>query len=126
LLLRGKSMNYTWEISKIIFYLVFVLGSIYLLAYFLRKKLQVQNDNKYIEVLEKMYLSQKSYLALIKVNEKVILLSIADNRISKIESWDNEEFNEKEVTEKDFKNRFQDLLNKKGISGYRRDKNEEK
>lgn len=73
-----------------------------------------------------MYLSQKSYLALIKVNEKVILLSIADNRISKIESWDNEEFNEKEVTEKDFKNRFQDLLNKKGISGYRRDKNEEK
>ncbi|NLM96244.1 MAG: FliO/MopB family protein [Halanaerobiaceae bacterium] len=119
-------MNYTWEISKIIFYLIFVLGSIYLLAYLLRKKLQFQNENRHIEILEKMYLSPEVFLALIKVNEKVILLSITDNNIGKIESWDSEDFDEKELDKKEFKNYFQGLLNKKGISGYRRDKNEEK
>lgn len=101
-----------WEVSQIIFSLLFVIGIIYLIAYLMRNRILDQKDGRYIKVIERVYLSQKSSLALLNIRDKIILISISNNRVVKLENWDKEEFGliiEKE--NKSFKEYIQGFIN---------------
>ncbi len=89
-------MNYGWEIVKIIFYLLLVLGLIYLVIYFLRKTLTKTGKGRYIKVIEQIYLSPKQSLVLIMINDVVLLLSNSNEQIRVLNRWEQAEFKEKE------------------------------
>ncbi len=119
-------MNYGWEITKIILYLGIVLGLIYILVYFMKNRMLKQSNNKYIDILERVYISPKVTLSLIKVNKRIILLSISENKVKKIDSWSSDDFIEIEIEDnKEFKDYIQEFLNRKGSLLNRRDNDEE-
>ncbi|HLV08926.1 MAG TPA: flagellar biosynthetic protein FliO [Halanaerobiales bacterium] len=85
-------MNYSLEIIKIAFYLLLVLGIIYLTAYLYKNKMMGQKQGRYIRVLDRTYLNSKASLILLEVNERVLLLGISDNKIELLNEWESGEF----------------------------------
>lgn len=117
-------MNYSWEVIKIVMYLAFVLGLIYLIAYLMKSRMMTQNG-KYISVLERVYISPKINLSLIKAKDKVLLISISNDDVRLLESWPAEEFVDAEITDnKDFKDYIQGFINKPASYFDRRDDND--
>lgn len=119
-------MNYSWELIKIVIYLVLVLGLIYLIAYFMKNRMMTQNG-RYIRVLERVYISPKISLSLVKAKDKVLLISVANGNVKLLETWPADEFIEMEVQgKKDFKDYIQDFINKpSSLFGGRDDNDQE-
>lgn len=118
-------MNYSLELIKIFFYLFLVLGLIYLIAYYLKKKNFMNTESKYLNIIERIYLSPKANLVLVRVKDKVLLLSLVNEDIRVLETWLKEEFPEVEVeNEKNFKDHIREFIDKKDLFGGRRDENE--
>jgi len=106
-------MNYSWEIARIIFYLLLVLGLIYLFGYFLKTRLIGQKQGQYINILERSYLSSKTSLALARVNDRVLLIGITDNKLELLYEWELEDFNQISGEEgKNFRDYIQSFIKK--------------
>ncbi len=119
-------MNYSWELIKIVVYLALVLGLIYLIAYFMKNRMMTQNG-RYIRVLERVYISPKISLSLIRAKDKVLLISVANDNVKLLESWSADEFVEMEVQDsKSFKDYIQEFINKPTSYFNRRDDNDKK
>lgn len=101
--------NITWEIVRVLFYLVLVIGFIYLLNFFLKNGITGKSKGRYIKVLEQVYLSPKKSLSLIKIHDQVLLISNTDTDIKVLYSWDEKEFPEPGHSEdgESFKEYFQ-------------------
>lgn len=113
-------MSYTLETAKIIFYLALVLGLIYLLAGFFKKRLTMGGNSQYITVLERSFPMQKTALTLVKVKDRVYLLGISEGGFEVLDKWPLEEFGELRTEQpKDFKDHLEDF-----IKGIRPDRNE--
>lgn len=112
-------MNYSWELVKIFIYLGIIIGIIVLTAKVFKKGYFQHNQGKYLKVIEQIYLGQKNILSLVKVKDKIILFSVAPDRIEKIKEWPEEEFDNLFPEESvDFKSQL-----KKYIKGSWRDNN---
>ena len=115
-------MNYGWEVSKIIFYLIIVITIIYILAHYLKKLYLRPNSGENMEVLEQLYLDSKKSLKLVKINNKIMLLGVSENNIELLAEWPEADFviNRKtDEANENFANKF-----KKVLAKYRRDDNE--
>ncbi len=115
-------MNYGWEVSKIIFYLFIVLAIIYVLAHYLKKIYLKPSSGENMEVLEQLYLDSKKSLKLVKVNKKIMLLGVSEDKIELLAEWPEADFEierENNVERDSFSNKFRDIIAK-----YRRDDNE--
>ncbi len=105
-------MNYSWEFIKIVIYLALILGLIYLIAYFMKNRMMTQNG-RYIRVLERVYISPKISLSLIRAKDRVLLISVANDNVKLLGSWPADEFVETEVQDsKNFKDYIQEFVNK--------------
>lgn len=107
-------MNIPWEIAKISFYLLLVLGLIYLLAYFLKNNISRGGKGKHIRVIEQVYLSPKKSLALIIVHDTILLISNCNNQVSVLKTWHSKDFPEASdemVKGNSFKEYFQQIIN---------------
>ena len=85
-------MNYTFEILKIGFYLLLIVGIIYFLSLFFKKNILNVQSGKHLKIIDKLYMSSKSGLFLVEINDEIILLSQTENNIEKIESWGKTDF----------------------------------
>lgn len=116
-------MDYGVEIARIFFYLLLVLGIIYVSQHFMRKFIKKQRVGKYLELIEQLYISPKVSIGLVKAKDTVILLSFSDKGINKLKSWPIEEFGENlsfsEEDNSNFSDRFKDILGQ-----YRRNQDE--
>ena len=110
-------MNYSLEIMKMIFYLIIILVAIYLLARFLKKFYLNPSGGENLELIEQIYLESKKSLKLVRVKDRILLLSVSEGKIEKIKEWPENEFdykrNSKLEDKFDFKNMdFNNILNK--------------
>ncbi|MFW5962088.1 MAG: FliO/MopB family protein [bacterium] len=86
-------MDYAWEILKIVFYLLIIVGGLYGGAFFVKKHMQKSQQGN-MKVMARLMLTNKNALSLINVKDKVFLLGISDEKVSKLHTWEKEEFNE--------------------------------
>lgn len=109
-------MNYSFEIARIFFYLLLVLGIIYVSQHFLRKFIHKQRIGKHLELVEQLYISPKVSIGLVRAKDKIILLSFSDKGIDKISSWPLEEFGDDLTLQEDeqpgFSSYFKDMIEK--------------
>ncbi len=123
-------MDYNWEIARIIFYLLLVIGLIYFTSFLFKRKITGSRQGKYISILERCYISSKMSMTLVRVNNKVLLIGISPSRIELLAEWELREF-ESVAPEKgwDFRDYIQAFINKgsdKSKSGLTQDENGEK
>ncbi|MFW5856060.1 MAG: flagellar biosynthetic protein FliO [Bacillota bacterium] len=119
-------MNYSWEIIKMIFYLLLVLGIIYLLTRFLKNRFFQPRGGSNIKIIEQVYLAPKKSLKLIKIRDKIILIGISGDKIEVLSEWSSSEFGplaEEENDNNELGTRFSSYFNK-FKEKYRRDDHE--
>ena len=116
-------MDYGVEIARMFFYLLLVLGMIYVSQHFLRKFVKKQRVGKHLELIEQLYISPKVSIGLVRAKETVILLSFSDKGINKLKSWTLEEFGEVLSDSKEDGPKFSDYL-KDMVGQYRRNQDE--
>jgi flagellar protein FliO/FliZ len=116
-------MNYSWEVAKIIFYLSLVLGIIYLLANFLKKRFFNPARGLHMETIEQLYLGPKKSLKLVRVREVVLLLSITENETKLLKEWPESKFPAMIEKGNEEKSDFSHYL-KKFLSQHRGDQDE--
>ncbi|HKL13212.1 MAG TPA: flagellar biosynthetic protein FliO [Halanaerobiales bacterium] len=80
-------MNYTFEILKIGFYLLVVVGIIYFLSVLFKKNVLSVQSSKHLKLIDKLYMGSKTGLFLIEVNDEIILISQTENKIEKLDKW---------------------------------------
>lgn len=85
-------MNYTFEIFKIGFYLILIVGIIYFLSMFFKKNILNVQSGSHLKVIDKLYMGSKQGLYLVEVNGEILLISQTENKIDKLEKWDAIEF----------------------------------
>ncbi len=85
-------MNYTFEILKIGFYLLVIVGLIYFLSTFFKKNVLNVQSGKHMKLIDKLYLGSKTGLFLVEVNDEIILISQTENRIEKLDKWKSVDF----------------------------------
>ena len=104
-------MNYNWELVKVFIYLALIIGIIILVAKFIKKGYSYQNNGKYLKLIEQLYLGQKKYLSLVKVKNKIFLLSVGEDKIEKIEDWSEAEFGNLDLkSNSEFQGKLKQLL----------------
>ena len=106
-------MEIGWEIAKITFYLVVVIGLIYLLNYFFKKNISKTGRGKYVKIIERVYLSPKKSLVLLTVHDTVLLISDSEDRVGVLHTWNKQDFPQikGELTnEQSFKEYWQQIL----------------
>src|SRR6056297_1655824 len=81
------NMNYTFEILKIGFYLLVVVGIIYFLSVLFKKNVLSVQSSKHLKLIDKLYMGSKTGLFLIEVNDEIILISQTENKIEKLDKW---------------------------------------
>ncbi len=106
-------MNYGWEIAKMAFYLLVVLGVIYLLYYLLRRGTFKQQKGRFIKIRDRIHLDHNHSLLLVEVKEEIILLSSSEKGMTNLKEWSKDEFGQLPVEEKgSFKKHFNSLIGK--------------
>ncbi|TDX51919.1 FliO/MopB family protein [Orenia marismortui] len=96
-------MDYTADIFKVLFSLAVVLSIFYLVAKLLKNKRSLFNNTNQIKVLERCYLDTNHSLYLVKVIEKVWLVSVTKENIEFIEEVN---LSELEIQEKNISSFF--------------------
>ncbi|MDZ7672976.1 MAG: flagellar biosynthetic protein FliO [Halanaerobiales bacterium] len=85
-------MNYTFEILKIGFYLILIVGVIYFLAMFIKKNITKVQSGSHLKVIDRIYMGTKIGLLLVEVNDEIILISQTENSIEKLDKWNKDDF----------------------------------
>ena len=106
-------MNYDWQLLKILFYLVFVIILIIVVAKIMRNTLNNHKQGKYVTVIEQLYLGQKNFISLVKVKDKIFLLGVGTDRIQKLAEWPEDEFADLSIEQQtDYSKKFSEILKK--------------
>jgi flagellar biosynthetic protein FliO len=115
-------MGYSWEMLKIIFYLILVLAVIYILARYLRNFYLRPKGGANMELIEQLYLESKASLKLVHIKDKIMLIGVTEKNIEVLAEWPESEFSIEQIQRDnniDFKEKFKEVIAK-----YRRDDNE--
>ncbi|MBU3109434.1 flagellar formation protein [Clostridium gasigenes] len=78
-------------IIKLIISLVIILGLILILFKLSNKKINDINDNKYINVIDKVQISKDSYILIVKIGKKGYIMSSSGGKTEKLEDLSEEE-----------------------------------
>ena len=97
--------------------MLLVLVAMFFIAYILKKK-NILKKNNYIDEVERFYYNPKTFLSLIEVGDKILLLGVSEDGINNICDIGKDKlkngFNLKEAKKnKNQSNDFQDVLNDK-------------
>ncbi len=111
-------MNYTFEIFKIGFYLILIVGIIYFLSMFFKKNILNVQSGSHLKVIDKLYMGSNQGLYLVEVNDEILLISQTEKKIDKLDKWDAVDFdfdiealeNNKESKQAQFKEFFLNYL----------------
>lgn len=76
-------MDHLFDLSKVIFALVAVLGLFYLVMKFFKTK-DLYNQTSQIRVLEKCYLGKDKLICLVEVVDQILLVSVTNQEIKLI------------------------------------------
>ena len=83
-----------WTVSRLTGSLLLIIALIYLSIYVLGKLQKkgglVNGQKRYLQIIEKLYLSPKKAIFLVKVPGKALLLSVGHNEISMLSEIDEE------------------------------------
>ncbi len=83
------TLNYSWEVIKIFFYLGVVILLIYLLNHFLRNyRKYFRREGTVLKVIDRGFLTQNAQVAIIQVKGKYYLIGITDEKITVIDTFD--------------------------------------
>ena len=85
-------MNYTFEILKIGFYLILIVGVIYYLGMFFKKNITKAQSGSHLKIVDRIYMGTKTGLLLVEVNDEILLLSQTENSIEKLDKWSKDDF----------------------------------
>src|SRR6056297_3472295 len=85
-------MNYTFEILKIGFYLILIVGVIYFLSTFFKKNVLNVQSGKHMKLIDKLYMGSKTGLFLVEVNDEILLISQTEKSIEKLDKWNTVDF----------------------------------
>ncbi|WP_253199745.1 flagellar biosynthetic protein FliO [Clostridium gasigenes] len=84
-------MDIFMMIIKLIISLVIILGLILILFKLSNKKINDINDNKYINVIDKVQISKDSYILIVKIGKKGYIMSSSGGKTEKLEDLSEEE-----------------------------------
>ncbi len=84
-------MDIFMMIIKLIISLVIILGLILILFKLSNKKINDINDNKYINVIDKVQISKDSYILIVKIGKKGYVMSSSGGKTEKLEDLSEEE-----------------------------------
>ena len=74
-------MNFSWQLIRMLFYLIVIIALIILLAKFIKKQSLLSASGQQLQVLEKLYFNSEQALYLVKVLDEYWVLGISAQRI---------------------------------------------
>ena len=90
----ANTLNYSWEIVKMFFYLGVVILLIYLITKFLRKSRHYfKEQGKLLKVIDRGFLTQHAQIALVQMKDQYYLLGITQEKITVIDTFTHLEDN---------------------------------
>ena len=106
--------NYFIYVVKIIFYLLLVVGIIYLAARIYKNNFLQQKNGRHISTIESFYLGAKKQISLVKVNDRIYLLGMTDENIELLDKWQENDFDSLDLVKQDSEehNSFSDYMDK--------------
>lgn len=85
----NSTLNYSWEIIKVFFYLGGVILLIYTLNYFFRNyRRHVGYQGSMIKIIDRGYLTQNAQVNLIQVGDHYYLIGVTDEKVTVLDSYD--------------------------------------
>ncbi len=115
-------MNFAWEMFKLIIILLLVLVvAVYVIRFGLTKLQPAYYQQRgSLQVLERLALNQKSWLFLVQVGDKYLLLGVSTNSIEYLTEVSAEEITSLfKVEKKDFKSYLQKIEDRKAVFSIR-------
>lgn len=84
----ANTLNYSWEIVKIFFYLGVVILLIYLVTRLLRKyRNYFKEQGTLLKVIDRGFLTQRAQIALVQMRDQYYLLGITEDKITVIDTF---------------------------------------
>lgn len=84
----ANTLNYSWEIVKIFFYLGVVILLIYLVTRLLRKyRNYFKEQGTLLKVIDRGFLTQRAQIALVQMKDQYYLLGITEEKITVIDTF---------------------------------------
>ena len=74
-------MNFSWQLIKMVFYLLVIIALIILLAKFIKKQTLLAGSGQQLQILEKLYFNSEQALYLVKVLDEYWVLGISAEKI---------------------------------------------
>ncbi len=87
-------MNYYQELVKIMIYIALIAVVLYISMKLFKNRLHGQRQGKNMGIIEQLYLGPGKNLSLVKINDRILLLGISQEKVEKIKEWPVEEFPE--------------------------------
>ena len=84
-------MEYFYLIFKLIVALVVVFGLMMIAIKFSNKGVNKINSKKYVKVIDRLQISKESFIVILKIGEKGLVLLTSANHTEKLEELTNEE-----------------------------------
>lgn len=123
-------------ISKLLMSLIIILGLILILFKLSNKKINDINNNKYINVIDRVQIAKDSYILIVKIGKKGYVMSSSNGKTEKLEELSEEEMinihNEKSKKIQEANIKYEDTVNlikgkilklkKKGLKGEENEK----
>ena len=110
------------ELARVTFYLLLIIGLMYLISYFLKRSISGRTRGRYIQIIEQVYLAPKKSFTLLKVNGQIFLMANTETDSRLIYTWKEEDFPGAAIPEKE--ESFRNIFNK--LTGVYRRGNDEK
>ncbi|AYD40675.1 flagellar biosynthetic protein FliO [Clostridium fermenticellae] len=112
-------LQFLWMLLKIIIFLPFILLLIYISLKFGGNKLQSMQNGKYIKILERTNVSKTNSLLVVRLGEKIYVMSSTNNEIKIVSELNEEEVlrleDEKLIPQY---SSLEDFLNKTGMKSF--------
>lgn len=112
-------LQFLWMLLKIIIFLPFILLLIYISLKFGGNKLQSMQNGKYIKILERTNVSKTNSLLVVRLGEKIYVMSSTNNEIKIVSELNEEEVlrleDEKLIPQY---SSLEDFLNKTGMKNF--------
>lgn len=83
-----------WDFLKLLLALPFVLLLIYISLKFHHQYMLKYQQGKNMKIIERMPLSNKSFLTIVKVGKEYLILGVTENHMEVIQKLDSSEINE--------------------------------
>ena len=109
-----------FDILKVFFPLILIVGLLYTLLYFVKKSgFSIRNGkskvykNFNVKVVNTQMIMPKKFISIVKIKDKFLVLGVSENSINMLKEFDDEiEYEEQTYSERNNENNFLALLKK--------------